>query len=75
MTKSIKSIICVSVFFAFLHMLMHTLGLNCGLANRVRGESQYNCSRLELYLLSFGKVKMLTQYPQIARGGCLGLRR
>ena len=29
----------------------------------------------ELYLLSLGKVKMLTQYPQIAKENCLWVRR
>ena len=46
-----------------------------GLARRVHGESHCNYSRLELYLPSLGNVKMLTQYPQIAWEGCLGVRR
>ncbi len=63
--------ICVASFFhELLHLLQHTF-CTCGLAGRVHGESHCNYSRLELYLLTLGKVKMLTQYPQIA----LGVRR
>ena len=52
------------------------LGLNCGLAAGVHGESPCDFSHLELYLPRLGKVKMLTQYPQIVwGGGCLGVRR
>ena len=42
------------------------------LAGRFPGEGPCNYSRLELYLLSLGKVKMLTQYPQISSGRLFG---
>ena len=45
------------------------------LFSRLPGENPCNYFRLELYLPSFGKVKMLTQYPQIAWGNCLEVRR
>jgi len=52
---------------SLLHLLQHTF-CTCGLASRVHGKSHCNYSRRELYLLSLGKVKMLTQCPQIAWG-------
>ena len=72
--------------YAFLMLLQHTfclmscfknrfLGLNCGLAGRVHGESHCNYSRHELYLPRAGKVKMLTLDPQTAATGCVGVPR
>ena len=44
-------------------------------AGRVQSERHCNYSRRELYLLRLGKLKVLTQYPQIAEGNCLWVRR
>ena len=49
--------------------------LDCGLANKLKSERQCNYSRFELYRPSLGKGTMLTQYPPIAWGEYLGVRR
>ena len=64
----------VSLYCALLHLLQHAFCI-CGLAGKVHGGSHCSYSRLELYMPSLGKVKILSQYPQIAWGGCLGVRR
>ena len=60
-----------SLFHACLHLLQHAPRL----ARRIHSESHCNYFRLDLCLPSFGKVKMVTQYAQIAWAGCLGVRR
>ena len=69
--KSQKNMISELLFHGLLHLLQHTFCL----AGRIHSESHCNYSRLDLYLPSLGKVKMVTQYPQIAWGSCLGVRR
>ena len=64
----------------------HDLSVNCSwtsafvaawvmFSRKNSQRSHCNYSRLELYLPSLGKVKMVTQYAQIAWAGCLGVRR
>ena len=58
-------------FHASLHLLQHAFCL----ARRIHSERHCKYSRLDLCLPSLGKVKIVTQYPQIAWAGCLGVRR
>ena len=55
--------------------LWKCMGSNCSLATRVHSESLFEYSRIELYMPSLGKVKMLAQYPHDAWECCLGVRR
>ena len=72
--SAMQACLCHAYLPSLLHLLQHAF-CTCGLAGRDHGKSHCNYSRRALYLLSLGKVKMLTQYPQIAKGNCLWVRR